>query len=115
MRIAVLKERAAGETRVAATPETIGKFIKLGATLAVESGAGEAASIADAAFAAAGAEVGPLAQVVADPERRKYLQNLPTSFALSDDAVDRLRETAAQLLRDSPAFRKLLEDLSRPR
>ena len=48
MRIAVLKELAPGETRVAATPETVKKFIGLGAELAVETGAGEAASIADA-------------------------------------------------------------------
>ena len=58
MRIAVLRETAAGERRVAATPETVGKFIKLGASVAVESGAGVAASIPDAAFTEAGAEVG---------------------------------------------------------
>ncbi|NBW75052.1 MAG: NAD(P) transhydrogenase subunit alpha [Sphingomonadaceae bacterium] len=57
MRIAVLKERANGETRVSATPETVKKFITLGATVAVESGAGESASIADADYAAAGADV----------------------------------------------------------
>ncbi|MBS0477071.1 MAG: NAD(P) transhydrogenase subunit alpha [Proteobacteria bacterium] len=57
MRIAVLKERAAGESRVAATPETVKKFIALGATVAVEPGAGEGASIGDADYAAAGAEV----------------------------------------------------------
>ena len=57
LRIAVLKERANGETRVSATPETVKKFIALGAAVAVESGAGEAASIADADYAAAGAEV----------------------------------------------------------
>ena len=48
MRIAVLKELAPGETRVAATPETVKKFIGLGADVAVEAGAGESASIADA-------------------------------------------------------------------
>lgn len=57
MKIAILKERAHGETRVSATPETVKKFIGLGATVAVESGAGEAASIADADYAAAGAEL----------------------------------------------------------
>jgi len=57
LRIAVLKERANGETRVSATPETVKKFITLGATVAVESGAGESASIADADYAAAGADV----------------------------------------------------------
>jgi NAD(P) transhydrogenase subunit alpha len=57
LRIAVLKEQAKGETRVAATPETAKKFIALGAVVAVEAGAGLSASIADADYAAAGAEV----------------------------------------------------------
>ncbi|MES2699803.1 MAG: NAD(P)(+) transhydrogenase (Re/Si-specific) subunit alpha, partial [Pseudomonadota bacterium] len=65
MRIAVLRERAAGETRVAATPETVKKFIALGATFAVEEGAGLSASIADEDFRAAGAEVLTAPQVVA--------------------------------------------------
>ncbi len=58
MKIAVLKETAEGERRVAATPETIKKYIGLGAALAVEAGAGSAASISDADFEAAGASVG---------------------------------------------------------
>ena len=55
--IAVLRERAAGETRVAATPETVKKLIALGAAVAVEAGAGAAASIADADYAVAGAQI----------------------------------------------------------
>ena len=58
MKIAVLKEQAEGERRVAATPETIRKFAALGAELAVESGAGSAASCADADYEAAGATLG---------------------------------------------------------
>jgi NAD(P) transhydrogenase subunit alpha len=61
MKIAVLKETAEGEHRVAATPETVRKFIALGAELAVEKGAGEAASCPDADYAAAGATVAPRA------------------------------------------------------
>jgi NAD(P) transhydrogenase subunit alpha len=57
MKIAVLKE-AAGETRCAAIPETVKKFIALGAEVAVETGAGLTASIADSEFEAAGAKVG---------------------------------------------------------
>lgn len=68
MRIAILKERAAGESRVAATPETVKKFIGLGATVAVESSAGEGASISDEAYAEAGAETGELAKVVKDAD-----------------------------------------------
>jgi len=65
VRIAVLRERASGETRVSATPETVRKLIGLGAQLAVESGAGLSASIPDADYLAAGAEVGSAEQVLA--------------------------------------------------
>ncbi len=64
MRIAVLKEQALGETRVAATPETVKKFTALGAVVAVEAGAGAFASITDEAFADAGAIVGSAADTV---------------------------------------------------
>ena len=57
MKIAVLKETAPGETRCAAIPETVKKFIALGAEVAVEKGAGEAAGIADSDFKDAGAVV----------------------------------------------------------
>ncbi|KUR77922.1 NAD(P) transhydrogenase subunit alpha [Novosphingobium sp. Fuku2-ISO-50] len=55
--IAVLRERAAGETRVSATPETVKKLITLGAGVTVEAGAGLAASIGDADYIAAGARI----------------------------------------------------------
>jgi NAD(P) transhydrogenase subunit alpha len=58
MKIAVVRERADGERRVAATPETVKKFIGLGADVAVESGAGLDASVSDADYAAVGATVG---------------------------------------------------------
>ncbi|MEL1249835.1 NAD(P) transhydrogenase subunit alpha [Aurantiacibacter gilvus] len=64
MKIAVLKETAAGETRVAVTPETVKKLASLGASLAVEAGAGAASAISDADYVDAGAEVGPAAAVV---------------------------------------------------
>jgi H+-translocating NAD(P) transhydrogenase subunit alpha len=57
MRLAVLKERHVPEARVAATPETVKRLVGLGLTVAVETGAGTAASIPDADFAAAGAEI----------------------------------------------------------
>jgi NAD(P) transhydrogenase subunit alpha len=63
MKIAVLKE-AAGETRCAAIPETVKKFIGLGAEVAVESGAGETARVSDGDFAAAGATIGSRADVL---------------------------------------------------
>jgi NAD(P) transhydrogenase subunit alpha len=57
--IAVLKERKAGETRVAATPDSVKKLIGMGFTVAVETGAGVAASYPDADYAAAGASITP--------------------------------------------------------
>ncbi|MDY1009294.1 NAD(P) transhydrogenase subunit alpha [Sphingomonas sp. CFBP9019] len=64
MKIAVLKEQVDGERRVAATPETVRKFVALGATLAVEAGAGQSASIADATYADAGASVADRAAAI---------------------------------------------------
>ena len=66
LRIAVLKERAAGEHRVAASPETVKKFLVLGASVAIEPGAGAGASIPDADYAAAGAELDKAAAKGAD-------------------------------------------------
>jgi NAD(P) transhydrogenase subunit alpha len=63
MKIAVLKE-AAGEPRCAAIPETVKKFVALGAEIAVEKAAGESASVPDADFAAAGAVIGSRADVL---------------------------------------------------
>lgn len=57
MRIGVPKERLANETRVAATPKTVEQLLKLGFTVAIESGAGKLASFDDEAFAQAGATV----------------------------------------------------------
>jgi NAD(P) transhydrogenase subunit alpha len=57
MRIAVARELEPGETRVAATPETVKKMKALGAEVAVDPGAGAASGIPDAEFTAAGAAV----------------------------------------------------------
>jgi NAD(P) transhydrogenase subunit alpha len=59
MKLAVPRETASGETRVAATPESIKKFKSLGLDVTVEAGAGAAARIADADYAAAGATIAP--------------------------------------------------------
>jgi NAD(P) transhydrogenase subunit alpha len=57
MRIAVLSETEQGETRVAATPETVKKYKALGADVAVQAGAGGEAGIPDSEFEAAGAAI----------------------------------------------------------
>jgi H+-translocating NAD(P) transhydrogenase subunit alpha len=61
LRIGVPKETAPGEKRVASVPEVVEKLIKLGFTVAVQSGAGDAANFADDTYRAAGAEVLPTA------------------------------------------------------
>ncbi len=68
MQVALLAEQAAGERRVAATPETVKKLIALGATVVVEQGAGTGASIDDAAYAAAGATIADRAGALADAD-----------------------------------------------
>ena len=68
MKIAVLRESADGENRVAGTPETVKKFITLGAVVAVENGAGDRAAIGDADYAAAGASMGTRAAVLKDAD-----------------------------------------------
>ncbi|MBR7618443.1 Re/Si-specific NAD(P)(+) transhydrogenase subunit alpha [Phenylobacterium sp. 20VBR1] len=55
--IAVTIERRAGETRVAAVPETVKKLIVAGFSVVIESGAGTAAAYPDADYQAAGAEI----------------------------------------------------------
>lgn len=57
MRIGIPRERLTNETRVAATPKTVEQLLKLGFTVAVESGAGQLASFDDKAFVQAGAEI----------------------------------------------------------
>lgn len=57
MKLAIPKERQDGETRVAASPETVKKLIGLGLDVTVEAGAGQHASISDADYQAAGATI----------------------------------------------------------
>ena len=58
MLIGIPRESAAGETRVAATPETIKKYVAAKHSVVVEAGAGTAASYTDEAYQAAGATLG---------------------------------------------------------
>ena len=67
MNIAILKE-GGPETRVAAIPETVTKFIARGASVAIEQGAGLSASIADADYQAAGASIGTRSGILKDAD-----------------------------------------------
>ncbi len=59
MIIAIPRERQHGETRVAATPETVKKLKGLGLDVVIETGAGDAPRISDADYEAAGAKIAP--------------------------------------------------------
>ena len=59
MKIGIAKERRAHELRVAVTPDTVKKFIGLGAEVAIEAGAGLGSSYTDEAYVAAGARIVP--------------------------------------------------------
>ena len=57
MKIAVPTETQAGESRVAASPDTVKAYVKKGAEVVVQAGAGAGANISDDAYAAAGARI----------------------------------------------------------
>ena len=103
MLIGIPRESLPGETRVAATPQTVGQIIKLGYAVVVESGAGAASSFSDAAYVEAGAEIGSPwdADVV-------LKANAP------DDAeIGKLRDGATLVSLISPALKpELVEKLS---
>ncbi len=106
MKIAVLREDAAQEPRVAATPETVKKLIASGATVAVESGAGAASGLADQKYRDAGAEIATAAHdalrdadlvlKVRRPENLEGYRRGAAVVALMDpyDSPDALRRMA---------------------
>jgi len=61
MKIAIPKERRDGETRVAASPDTVKKYVQMGFEVQVEAGAGSGASIADQVYIDAGAKIAAVA------------------------------------------------------
>jgi H+-translocating NAD(P) transhydrogenase subunit alpha len=62
MRIAVVDESGQGEPRVAASPETVKKYVSLGASVAVQKGAGLGSAVTDAEYEAAGAIIAKTAK-----------------------------------------------------
>ena len=65
MKIVALRETVGGEKRLPLTPQTVAKLVKLGASVAVESGIGAPLGISDAEFEAAGAERGHRGELLA--------------------------------------------------
>ena len=103
MLIGVPRESRPGETRVAATPKTVEQLLKLGYQVAVEAGAGAAASFDDAAYAAAGATVAHPATVWGADIVTKI--NPP-----SDEEIALLRQGAILVSLAQPALNPALVD-----
>jgi len=106
MIIGIPRESLPGETRVAATPQTVGQLIKLGYEVVVESGAGAASSFADEAYTEAGAGVGPAEQV--------WTADVVLKVNAPDDAeIAALRDGATLISLISPALKpELVEQLA---
>ena len=104
MRIGIPKEAQAGETRVAATPNTVGQLVKLGYEVVVEAGAGALSSFPDGAYEAAGATLG-------DPFQAEIVLavNAPSS-----EQLDRLQPHATLISWLSPMLEpELVADLAK--
>jgi NAD(P) transhydrogenase subunit alpha len=104
MRIGIPRERQPGETRVAATPNTVEQLIKLGYEVVVEGGAGALSSFTDEAYTAAGASLG-------DPFQAEIVLaiNAPGGAEL-----DRLQPHATLISWLSPMLdQALVDDLAR--
>lgn len=106
MIIGIPRESRAGETRVAATPQTVGQLIKLGYSVVVESGAGDASSFTDTAYIEAGAEIGSTEQALSADVVLKV--NAP-----ADDEIAAIRDGATLVGVISPALNpELVKKLS---
>lgn len=106
MIIGIPRESLPGETRVAATPQTVGQLLKLGYDVVVESGAGAASSFSDEAFADAGATVGTTEQVLSSDVVLKV--NAP-----SEAEIASLRDGATLISLISPGLKpELVEQLA---
>lgn len=103
MIIGIPRESLTGETRVAATPQTVGQIIKLGYEVVVETGAGAASSFSDAAYVEAGAEIG-----------QAWDADVVLKVNAPDDAeIGKLRDGATLVSLISPGLKpELVEKLS---
>ena len=91
MHIAVLKERRAGENRVAASPDTVKKFIAAGAKVTVETGAGAGSNYSDAMFTEAGASIAPNAAAAAGSADMVFKIQKPMTSAEGTDEIRYLK------------------------
>ena len=108
MKIAVPLETAAGESRVAASPDSVKAYVKKGLTVCVEQGAGAGSFMSDDAFKAAGAKIAKGAAVLKDADIVLAVRRLP------DASIKSLKKgaiVAAQL--DPYGDRKNLEAMAK--
>jgi NAD(P) transhydrogenase subunit alpha len=93
MRVGIPTEVHPGERRVAATPDTVGKLIKLGFEVSVQAGAGEGAKLTDDAYAEAGATVvSDVHALWAESDIVIKVRSPETDPADGTDECERLRE-----------------------
>ena len=92
MRIGIPRETHSGERRVAATPDSVKELIKLGFTVAVEAGAGEAGHFTDESYREAGAEVVAEARAVWSGADLIIKVRAPGATASGAHEADLLRE-----------------------
>ena len=88
MKLSVLKEVAAGDHRVAATPETVKKYIGLGHEVTLETGAGIAAGYTDDAYTEAGAKVETSAATVVKDADVLLCVRTPDTASLPDGLTE---------------------------
>ena len=85
LRVLVAKEKAEGETRVSATPETVKNMIKAGLAVVVEAGAGDSAFVSDKQYQEAGAEVSADARAAYASADIVLKVRAPEKFAAFDE------------------------------
>jgi len=95
MKIAIVKEILSGETRVAATPDSVRSFVRMGLEPMVQAGAGEASMISDDAYSSAGASiVGDAAAVFAEADIILKVQMPAESSVLGKSEADVMKRGA---------------------
>ena len=95
MKIAIPRERRDGERRVAASPRTVGQLAGAGVEVAVETGAGLASAIPDAAFADAGAAIAATADETWSGAGLVLKVARPLTAEEGEDEMARLADGAA--------------------
>ena len=112
MQIAVLKELRAGELRVAASPDTVKKFVAAGCSVTIETGAGAGSQISDQAYTDAGATIAPDAASAASAADLVFKIQKPMTAGEGADEVGYLKSGSIlmahlQALTDKPLMEAL--------